>query len=110
MKATLNVMKRLAKNIENASGLCATNVRIHTEGCGTAESILRFEDGYNYTISCYLNLMADEFQIGYFLEDGTFECYSTFKLNSFKDVLDFMFLTGIKLNEVENYIERYVIG
>ncbi len=103
MKATLNVMKRLAKNIENTSCLYASNVSIHTEGCGTVESILRFEDGNNFTISCYL--MEDEFQIGYLLEDGTYKWYSTAKLNAFKDISEFMFFVGMKLKEVENYIE-----
>lgn len=107
MKATMNVMKRLAKNIENTSCMCAQNVRIHTEGCGAVESILRFEDGNNYTISCYL--MGDEFQIGYLLEDGTYKWYGTYKLAQFRDVSEFMFLIGIKLKEVEEYIEKYVI-
>lgn len=108
MKATLNVMKKLAKNIENTSALCASNVRIHTEGCGAVESILRFEDGNYFTISCYL--MEDVFQIGYLLEDGTYKWYGTLKLNAFKDISEFMFLIGMKLKEVENYIEQYVIS
>ena len=108
MKATINIMKRLAKNIENTSALCASNVRIHTEGCGVVESILRFEEGNNFTISCYL--IEDEFQIGYLLEDGTYKWYGTYKLNAFKDISEFMFLIGMKLKEVENYIEQYVIA
>ena len=108
MKATLSIMKKLAKNIENASALCASDVRIHTEGCGAVESILRFEDGNNFTISCYI--MENEFQIGYFLEDGTYKWYSTAKLAAFSSIADFMFIIGMKLKEVENYIEQYVIS
>lgn len=108
MKATLNVMKRLAKNIENTTCLCASNVKVHAEGCGTVESVLRFEDSNGYTISCYA--METEMNIGYILEDGTYKWYATLKLNAFKDVSEFMFLVGIKLKEVENYIEQEVIA
>lgn len=67
-----------------------------------------FEDGNSFTISCYL--MEDEFQIGYLLEGGTYKWYSTSKLSAFKDISEFMFLIGMKLKEVENYIEQYVIS
>jgi len=105
MKMTLATMKKLVKNIENVTALCASEVELHEEN---SEYILRFCDGNNFTISCYV--FENIFQIGYLLEDGTYKWYGDSKLTQFDSVADFMFFIGIKLKEVENYVENYVIA
>lgn len=107
MKATVNVMKRLAKNLENTSFICSSDVRLTIDDNDCIVASMRYEDGNSYTIVCHL--FEDDVQIGYFLSDGTYKWYATAMLKSFKDTADFLFYMGIKLKEVSEYIEKYVI-
>lgn len=107
MKATVNVMKRLAKNLENTSFICSSDVKLTVDDNDCIVASMRYEDGNSYTIVCHL--FEDDVQIGYFLSDGTYKWYATAMLKSFKDTADFLFYMGIKLKEVSEYIEKYVI-
>lgn len=108
MKMTLSIMKKLAKNIENSSCLCASDVDVHeTSSDQYSEIVLRYRDGNNFLISCYV--FGDTFQILYQLEDGTYKWYCDSKLSAFSSSSDFMFHVGIKLYALGRYIEDYVI-
>lgn len=101
MKINVN---SIVRNLENVSDLCASDIEVHEE---STEMIIRFKDGNNFTISIYFT--DSEMILGYLLEDGTYKWYCTSKLEQFKSFSDLMFRLGLKLYQIENHIENYVI-
>jgi hypothetical protein len=104
MKNTAFNINGFVKTLEKTSHLCVNEIEVHNE---YDETIIRYKDGNNYTISVYIT--KREISIGYLLEDTTYKWFCTVPFTGVKNSNELFMYLGLQLYRVSEYIENYVI-